>query len=172
MATHCQICGRAIRTIHGNPLFEGELKLWELPPEHRDPIAHHGYQRPWQQGWQSASCFGARWRSYEVACDALPPAIAATEKALEHAKVRQAEFLASPPEVLVYVRHDAYGKERVRKELARPEGFKNDTPDNHMGGTYPNEYSNRRSNNRRTVEGLTEDLAGLRARLAAWVAPK
>jgi hypothetical protein len=49
--THCQICGRLIQAKNGR-------------------IAHHGYQRP-GHGWQTASCPGAKYRPYEVACERL-----------------------------------------------------------------------------------------------------
>ncbi len=45
-AKTCQICGRQIHAAKGL-------------------IAHHGYQRP-QHGWQTASCYGARYRPFEV----------------------------------------------------------------------------------------------------------
>jgi hypothetical protein len=47
----CQICGRGIKMVRGH-------------------IAHHGYQRP-GEGWQTASCYGARALPFEVSCDLL-----------------------------------------------------------------------------------------------------
>ena len=43
---HCQCCGRAIHAAKG-------------------AIAHHGYTRP-GDGWQTASCFGAKYAPWEV----------------------------------------------------------------------------------------------------------
>ena len=75
--TTCQICGRAIKAKTGL-------------------IAHHGYQRP-EYGWQTASCMGARFRPYEVACDALPPAIASVEAHIERTTKALANWQAAPP---------------------------------------------------------------------------
>ncbi len=52
----CQICGREIKAKSGL-------------------ISHHGYKRPNGQGWQTASCSGARHVPYEVGHDALDAAI-------------------------------------------------------------------------------------------------
>lgn len=60
VAKTCQICGR--------PIF-AEVGV----------IAHHGYQRP-GQGWQTASCRGARELPFEVSRDILGSYIANLEK--------------------------------------------------------------------------------------------
>lgn len=52
-ARTCQICARPIHANKG------------------DKIAHHGYQRPYQMGYQTASCYGARELPYERSRDAL-----------------------------------------------------------------------------------------------------
>lgn len=62
----CQICARSIGAKNGK-------------------IAHHGYERP-GHGWQTSSCSGAMHQPYEVACDALPPAIRSAERYLEQTK--------------------------------------------------------------------------------------
>jgi len=46
-AMTCQVCGRKILANTG-------------------PIAHHGYQRPWEGGYQTSSCFGARKEPFEA----------------------------------------------------------------------------------------------------------
>lgn len=51
-AKECQICGRRIFAEVGK-------------------IAHHGYERPYGMGWQSASCEGARHLPFEASRDAL-----------------------------------------------------------------------------------------------------
>jgi hypothetical protein len=75
--THCQICGRDIKSAPGL-------------------IAHHGYRRP--GGWQTPSCPGARRLPYEISCDALPPTIDEGERYLD--KVREAleNLFVNPPE--------------------------------------------------------------------------
>ncbi len=56
MITHCQVCGRAIKTVVGRDSGAPAT----APLTH--VIAAHGFRRPWQQHYQTASCFGARWR--------------------------------------------------------------------------------------------------------------
>lgn len=79
---HCQICAREIGTTTGL-------------------IAHHGYTRP-GFGWQTASCFGARWRPYEEACDALPPAIESIKLYAKGMEEAVAKWLANPPAKIDY----------------------------------------------------------------------
>jgi len=62
-AMACQICGRPICANTGL-------------------IAHHGYQRPHLQGWQTQSCFGARKRPYEYQREALGEYIEMVEREL------------------------------------------------------------------------------------------
>jgi hypothetical protein len=168
--THCQICGRQIKTVSGYPQLGLGLRLQDTP-EGREPIAHHGYQRPWGEGYQTASCFGARWRSYEVACDALPPAIEQLDKILTGEKERLASLLSEPPATLHYVRRDAWGKVRVEKTLERPENF---NPKDYAGlpQTYANEYATQRGRLESNIRHMSADLGALRRRLAEWVAPK
>lgn len=75
--THCQICGRLIQAKTGR-------------------IAHHGYTRP-GDGWQTPSCMGAKYRPYEVACDALPRAITAVTEHIATREAVLADLLANPP---------------------------------------------------------------------------
>ena len=56
--THCQVCGRAIKTVAGRNYAREEDATGRTVAER---IAHHGYRRP-RHGWQTTSCFGARWR--------------------------------------------------------------------------------------------------------------
>lgn len=59
----CQICGRQIRAKNG-------------------VLAHHGYRRP-GEGWQTASCEGARELPLEKSDSVLKSHIAAVARALE-----------------------------------------------------------------------------------------
>lgn len=56
----CQICGRPILANRG-------------------VIAHHGYERPWAQGYQTSSCFGAKKLPFEVSREDL-------KEEIEHSK--------------------------------------------------------------------------------------
>jgi hypothetical protein len=66
--TTCQICGRPIQSKKGL-------------------IAHHGYQRP-SDGWQTPSCFGARYLPYEKSRDRIPEAIEILKGQIESNKLR------------------------------------------------------------------------------------
>jgi hypothetical protein len=158
MNTTCQICGRQIKANTGL-------------------IAHHGYQRP-GQGWQTASCFGARWRPYEVACDALPPAITSISDYIAMREKAFAELIASPPEVLTFEKgtwnwkRGAHDKETVT--VTRPEGFTDATRDDfdrHMPHTYGGEYRAKRAGIEHDIKSSQHTLAELRKRLKNWVAP-
>lgn len=67
----CQCCGRAIHAKLGT-------------------IAHHGYQRP-GDGWQTASCMGAKYAPFEVSRDRLGDMIALIRRDLDGAKKRLQE---------------------------------------------------------------------------------
>lgn len=150
--TTCQICGRAIKAAKGL-------------------IAHHGYRRP-GHGWQTASCFGAKYRPYEVACDALPPAIKSLEAYIEHERIALAELLEIPPRGLLYERRDAYGQVReYARSVLRPEGFTSATRDDCKPGSYAHLYHGRRHQHESNLAAGTSDLKGLRKRLVDWKAP-
>jgi hypothetical protein len=63
---HCQCCNRAIHSALGT-------------------IAHHGYQRP-GDGWQTASCFGAKRLPWEVDRSAVWQLIQHLKSVLLHAE--------------------------------------------------------------------------------------
>lgn len=75
MTCHCQICERPIKANTGL-------------------IAHHGYQRP-GDGWQTASCPGARRLPYERSADAIPPYVECL-RAVDAARAAEVERLAAP----------------------------------------------------------------------------
>lgn len=176
-ASHCQICARGILSNTGL-------------------VAHHGYQRP-GDGWQTASCMGARYRPYEVACDALPPAIesvkahiARTEKALAH-------WQAEPPQGIRCDREktnrtNAWDKYRVEWSVIRPAnfdptapvGFENQAPWDSMPDarssygyrpcdlrTYAAVYDGKIKGLAHDIEASKQTLAYFEKRLAEWVAP-
>lgn len=149
--TTCQICGRAIKANTG-------------------VIAHHGYKRP-GHGWQTRSCFGAHYRAYEVACDALPHAIESVEAFRLLKQTALDKHLAEPPLVLKYYRRDYNSRDRhiFMGDVDRPEDFRpGDT--NYRPGSYANLYDNIRRNLASDIRGATEQLDYLRKRLADWKA--
>lgn len=149
--TTCQICGRAIKANTGL-------------------IAHHGYQRPYAYV-QTASCFGARYRPYEAAHDAIDQYLALLEKWIVDANEKLVDYLASPPEIIKYQRlnawHHPVGDEKI---LERPVDF--DPALVHLHSRHPGSYvaiyATRLNEMRRTIVGLKSDQVDLTRRRAAW----
>jgi hypothetical protein len=150
----CQICGREIGTTVGL-------------------IAHHGYTRP-GHGWQTSSCFGARWRAYEVACDALPPAIASVTAHRDYHQAAINNFIAEPPAKLVDVRRDAWGNVKSSTDYERPADFdpkaKMDRYDYQM--SYSKLFAGITGDHQRQIDFSNSDIKTLTKRLADWKEPK
>jgi hypothetical protein len=150
----CQICGRAIKAKNGL-------------------IAHHGYQRP-GMGWQTASCFGARRRPYEVSCDAIPEAIARTQSWVRTMQAAYHSDQTNPPaEMTVRKKRDAWDKVGVPVQLTRPEGF---DPNNNPGSfrlsqQYELHFFQMQRERRRLVAQGDATIAYLQQRLADWRPP-
>ena len=149
-ACHCQICGRAIKANTGL-------------------IAHHGYRRP-GQGWQTSSCMGARFRPYEVACDALPPAIQSCTRYLDNQQEALVKWLASPPETINWYRSGGYKEKEYT--CTRPADF---NPTNHrpsyMREEYTFQFDAQVHRYKASIKDTQETLAYLEKRLAEWRAP-
>lgn len=152
----CQICGREIGTTTGK-------------------IAHHGYTRP-GTGWQTASCFGAKWRPYEVACDALPPCIDMMERWVEQLEAANDSDMANPPDTISYtvkglMRHNPSKTYTVE----RPANFDPKAePDRYV---YPRcEYTSRFhaqiAQRKGFISASKSDIKILKQRLADWKEPK
>lgn len=160
--THCQVCGRAIKVVRG----------WCRQTNRREPmVAHHGYRRP-SDGWQTASCFGARWRPYEVARDALEALEPRLEQMARDVRANIARVLAEPPATLRWERTDAWGKVLAFKVLERPEGFVYRDESVYASATYASVYRNGMLQRERTAKALEEDLASVRRRIKEWMAPE
>lgn len=101
---HCQICNRRILANTGL-------------------IAHHGYQRPYEQHWQTSSCYGARERPFEVSRDRLGQYIdMMVELRAREMEARTAIDQETAPAVFVYTKRgvDAWAKkETVRVPVTR-----------------------------------------------------
>lgn len=151
--TTCQICAREVKANTGL-------------------IAHHGYRRP-GQGWQTSSCMGARYRPYEVACDAIQRAIEAIETFLELRRPHLANVIANPPAHMIYQRRDAWGKPSGSGHaLFRPEGFDaTNRPGSYRSQSYESVYWPMRREIEQSIKAAEGDLEFLTKRLAAWVAP-
>lgn len=144
----CQICERMIKATTG-------------------VIAHHGYQRPYQQGWQTSSCFGARHLPYEVSCDAIQPCIDHIKQYVEAMQRNLTEWLAFPPEKFTPMPHYIGHKPT---ESTRPEGFdaKANMERGSWSGGYEYEHAARAKFYTREIEGSKKDIARLTKRLNSW----
>ena len=97
--TTCQICGRPIKSKNGL-------------------IAHHGYKRP-GDGWQTASCSGARHLPYEISCDVLPPTIQYIKEHISRVEAKLEEHINNPPKILTIIRSYPL----IRREVTLPPTF-------------------------------------------------
>jgi hypothetical protein len=151
--TTCQICGRAIKAVPGL-------------------IAHHGYRRP-HEGWQTRSCLGARRRPYEVACDAIAPAIQHATIVRDNMAFAHLELFYFPQLQFDVTRRDAYGVRGPVQLADRPVGFDPFTVSlyGNQRGTYARAWVDRELQLRRELREIDEHIAYLRDRLAKWVAP-
>lgn len=148
--TTCQICARPIEANTG-------------------VIAHHGYKRP-GNGWQTASCFGARRLPYEVSCDAIPEAIESALRYVAEEEKALQRFHDAPPETLVELQYLGWRGPGERPVLRRPDSFDPDhLPVSFRGDQrYELRYVNLRSEMRGWITRAKSDIKFLRARLAAW----
>lgn len=147
----CQICARVIKANTG-------------------VIAHHGYQRP-GDGWQTASCAGARYLPYEVSCDRLPPTIEVVKNFITLRSQVLKEFVENPPETLTVAPH-YIGDRRGGTVLNRPEGF-DPEKDVYTGyQSYESEYKSQRYQIEKSIKQAKADLEFLQKRLADWIPPK
>lgn len=152
---HCQICEREIKANTG-------------------VIAHHGYQRPDRgSGWQTASCFGARYLPYEKSCDRIAPYIQMVTEYVENQKLINKEWVENPPETITDIPY----RNAAPKVYTRPEGFdpkKNVSDDVVYRGSwsYEQEHYSRFRAHKREIDSGTREIKKMTERLAKWVAPK
>lgn len=162
--TTCQICGREIKTVRGYPIVAVDGR-GRQSAETDETIAHHGYERP-GDGWQTASCMGARWRPYEAACDAIPLAIEACERHLESTRAALAKWLAEPPQGIT--REPSLYDRRDPVTLLRPDNFDPEMPPGRDWDGYAGLYDRRRAEFTRSITASERQLSSMRKRLANW----
>lgn len=150
--THCQICGRAIKSKAGL-------------------IAHHGYRRP-GDGWQTASCYGARHVPYEVGHDALDRLIASMPGMIAAEQASELKFRTEPPAVLKYSKRGKFGIQEPA-EVQRPDGFDAAKRPASFGSvnSYGYVYFTRLHGMQRRIEAMLNDLEDIEKRRAAWTPP-
>lgn len=163
---HCQICGRAIKTVRGFPVVAVDGRGRQAA-DADETIAHHGYQRP-GDGWQTSSCGGARWRPYEFACDALPPAIASCRNYIENQKASLAKHISEPPESLTYQRTDGYRPVGPEYVYQRPEGFNAANHPTVYQHSYVFEFDGITNRYKHRIKASEQSLQHLEKRLADW----
>lgn len=167
MTTHCQICMRVIKTVRGYPKNDTCGDICDAI------IAHHGYRRPRHQGWQTASCMGAKFRPIEVACDALPIVIEHLVGYIARTEALLADFLANPPATLEYEINPAFRWKHGNKgTVERPADFADRDIDRDRDGfmrqTYVSLYRQHRKELAAGIKNARADLAEFERRLASW----
>lgn len=144
----CQICGRPIKASKG-------------------VIAHHGYKRP-GDGWQTASCMGARYLPYEIYCDRLLVVIKRIKNYLDDHQFDLRNLINNPPEKLTAI--DFYTKKSV--DIEKPADFgkdpKIDQLLSYQPRTYSYHYNNKKRDLERSIRWAKMDLDFMQKRLDAW----
>jgi hypothetical protein len=155
---HCQICGRAIKTM--KTYIIGSMV-----------IAHHGYQRPHQQHFQTGSCPGARHPAYELSRDQIKYMIEAYQDRVTRYKMSLQTHIDSPPETIEYVRETRYVRNPTPKVFTKPAGWT--APAKHPSTweqyTYEGNHARVRLNFLRMIKEGTETIEFLQKRWNDWV---
>ena len=148
--THCQICARDIKANTGL-------------------IAHHGYQRPQYQGWQTASCDGARQLPYEVSRDFIPVVI---ERYKLHAKNQEDmadEMLRAPVETITRYATSSYDTDSIFEKPADFDPYKTVNGEVYaMYNTYEYEFKRKYTAHRKNVKEIEEAIEFLQKRYDDW----
>lgn len=150
-STHCQICARPIKARTG-------------------VIAHHGYERPFGWGQQTASCLGARFKSYEESRDRIPAVIEIYRDGMEWNRKRAAELIANPPETITVYARSSYDENRTYTRPADFDGKKNVDPDNYVTYSQHYEYEHRSQvrEARTNVKEIAHAIEQLQKRYDEW----
>lgn len=143
--TTCQICARRIMSRVG-------------------VIAHHGYTRP-GDGWQSASCYGARHLAWEKSCAIIPLAIKAVEAHLATVTRAAERHEASPPAILTRL---DWNKRTV--DVAKPADFvpQEKSPGSFQAHSYASLFYRERDAYARRIRQAKMDKESLGTRYEIW----
>lgn len=152
--TTCQVCGRPIKMV-------------------RSVIAHHGYQRPHLQGWQSASCLGAKFPPYELSRDRINEVIGMMSNQLVSVQESLGKHIGSPPETIHYYPR---GWPHSKKEIiyTRPLGFKpsDKAPTSYQQYDYAGNHDRVWLEKLNDIAGIERFIADLKKRYANWKQPE
>lgn len=169
----CQICERAIKIVKGW-LWVDDPKSSGKKQQFSDILAHHGYQRPWGEGWQTESCQGARNLPYEVSCALIPPVIEMVKKYIVNVKALQKEWHDNPPaELAEPIRWKGHVPEKVSHpkpadfDPDKNSGSFNMTPD----GRYRSIYAHFVYRRKTALEQAERGVKRLEKRVADWKPP-
>lgn len=146
--TTCQICARAIKANTGI-------------------IAHHGYQRPQYQGWQTASCDGARQLPYEVSRGYIPVVIERYKMASANQEAMADEMLRTPPATITKFAMYSYGQDETFDKPADFDAYKAVESYTGMPG-YANEFSKKYKAHRKNVKEIEQAIEFLQQRYESW----
>lgn len=149
---HCQICGRAIKANTGL-------------------IAHHGFQRPHQQHFQTGSCVGARHQPYELSRDQIKDVIEHYQDRVTNYKMNLQGHIDNPPETIEYVRETKYVRNPTPKVFTKPAGWVAPAahPSTWEQYTYQGNHARVRLNFLRYIREGTEIIEFLQKRWKDWV---
>ena len=153
-STHCQICARPIKASTGI-------------------IAHHGYQRPQYQGWQTASCDGARQLPYEVSRDHIPVVIERYKMHASNQELLADTMLRKPSATLTRIHLNRLGREDSMTEFAKPENFDpyaavNAGARSFTFSSYENEFVKKYEAHRANVKEINGSIEFLQQRYESW----
>lgn len=166
----CQICGRAVKTVQAYPIEAVDSRR-SRAFQIGETIAHHGYRRP-GDGWQTSSCAGARWRPYEIACDALPVIIASCERHIDSVVFVLNEWRISPPAAITV--DELWAGRSTGKTIThdRPDDYDamraTETGGSYIPNTYDAEFKKRQWARLRDIKGTKETLQFMQQRVADW----
>lgn len=143
----CQVCGRNIKANSG-------------------VIAHHGYKRP-GDGWQTASCYGARHLPYEEANDQILKAINSATAYINRSAQWLVEFHYNPPPTL----SATHGTWQLKTYTAnKPENFDpENTRRSYRRDAYDTMYHDKVYSVNKGIKEAQADLVFLRKRLSEWI---
>lgn len=145
----CQICGRQIKDNTG-------------------VIAHHGYQRP-GEGWQTSSCFGARYPAYEISHDRLDQWMTLLETWIPQRETALAIYKEVPPDQYEVGPKDSAGRFRWSKVVTKPDNLDTSTsPATFAAYSYESEFWFRVHEMERDIRGMKYELDRARQRRKAW----
>lgn len=154
--TTCQICARNIKANTGL-------------------IAHHGYQRPQYQGWQTASCDGARQLPYEVSRDYIPVVIERYKLHEKNQDDMADEMLRNPAETITRFHINRFGSSNSSEDFTKPAGFDPYAAVNQGAraftySSYENEFVKQYEAHRKNVKEIQDAIAFLQDRYDKWEA--